>query len=269
MAEGRLRDRVAIVAGAARALGVLLPLLAVPLTPAGAATDAEAAAAIDAAVVHPDRPAADRLRDARRRPDRVLRFLGARPGMRVADLMAGGGWYTELLSRAVGPGGRVVAQNNRISARNYGERLAARLVRDRLPNVVVLEAELEELPFAPGELDAVLMVQFYHDTIWMGVDRARTNRRIFEALAPGGVFLVIDHSALEGTGGDESKRLHRVEEAFVAEEITAAGFVLEASSGVLRNPDDSRTHNAFDFRIRSRTDRFVLLFRKPGGEEAR
>jgi predicted methyltransferase len=119
-----------------------------------------------------------------------LTFAGIKEGMSVAELMAGKGWYAEVLARAVGPTGRVLAQNNVKSASRYGEDLAARLEATELSHVSSVVAELDALELPAGSLDAVFLVQFYHDTVWMGVDRSEMNRRIFDALRPGGVFLV-------------------------------------------------------------------------------
>lgn len=218
---------------------------------------------IRAAVGHPARPADDRARDATRHPADVLYFCDLRPGARVADLMAGDGYYTEILARAVLPAGRVYAQNNGISASRYGEKLAARLARPGLENVVRLDRELEDPGLPSGALDAVLMFLFYHDTYWMKVDRAAMLRRIHDALVPGGVFCVSDHHAAPGAGTRDVKTLHRVELDVVKREILAAGFVLEASGDRLRNPADDRTRSVFDEAIRGRTDRFLLRFRKP------
>lgn len=193
--------------------------------------------------------------------------------MQVADLMAGSGWYTELLSHVVGPGGRVLAQNNELVSSRYGVELRLRVERPiparwfqgpRLPNVTVLENELETLEDLPDAgLDAALMILFYHDTYWMGVDRKAMLARILRALEPGGVFLVIDHAAAEGRGGADSERLHRVEEAQLVSELLAAGFVLDARSDLLRNPDDDHQVSVFQDDVRGRTDRFVLRFIKP------
>lgn len=226
--------------------------------------------AIARAVDHPDRLESDRPRDPDRKPAEVLAFAEIAPGMRVADLMTGGGWYAELLSRVVGPKGRVYAHNTAfVTNKPYGAQLLERLADDRLPNVVAIEEPLTELSSLPkGGLDAVTLVLFYHDTYWMGIDRSAMNRAIYESLAPGGVFLVIDHSALVGVGEQEVKRLHRVEERLVIDEVRAAGFVLEATSDLLRNPADDRSTNVFEPGVRGKTDRFVLKFRREIGDVA-
>lgn len=213
-----------------------------------------------------ERSAADREDDERRRPVEVLAFTGIDEGMRVAELMAGDGWYAEVLARAVGPSGRVLAQNNSVSSSRYGEDLARRLERAALSQLSSVVAELDALELEPGRLDAVFLVQFYHDTVWMGVDRAEMNRRIFEALAPGGVFVVIDHSAKPVAGLLEVKSLHRIAASVVEHEVEAAGFRLTGSSRLLANPADERTANVFSDPIRGRTDRFLMRFEKPARE---
>jgi predicted methyltransferase len=220
---------------------------------------------IEGAVSHPDRPAADRGRDAARKPGGVLAFAGIAPGMKVADLMTGGGWYAELISRVVGSTGTVYAHNSAFVANKpYGAHLAKRLSEGRLPNVIPIEEEIDDLSSLPkGALDAVTLVLFYHDTYWMKIDRKAMNEAIFSALEPGGVFLVVDHASVDGAGDKEVKRLHRVEEAMVVKEVLEAGFLLEATSDLLRNPADDGSTNVFKPAIRGQTDRFVLRFRRP------
>jgi predicted methyltransferase len=224
---------------------------------------ADLTAPIRDALAHPERSEADRARDIDRKPAEVLALVGVEPGMRVADLMSGSGWYTEILARAVGLQGRIYAQNNRISGQVYGKDLARRLRRSRLPQVVVLDRELEDLGLPDRHLDVALMVQFYHDTYAMEVDRSAMNREILNALKPGGVFCVIDHRARGGSGSRDSEALHRVDPEMVKREVLAAGFVLESESDLLRNPADDRTRSVFDDSVRGRTDRFLLKFRRP------
>jgi predicted methyltransferase len=216
------------------------------------------------AVATADRPAADRLRDTHRKPAEVLAFFGIAPGMKVADLVAGSGYYTEILAAAVGPEGTVWAQNHRWVLERFGdEGISKRLAKPGLANAVRWDRELEELGLPEGELDAVVMVLFYHDTYWQGVDRAAMNAEVWRALEPGGVYGVIDHQAEAGSGDRDVKTIHRVDAELVKREILAAGFVLEAESDVLSHPEDDRTRNVFDESIRGRTDRFVYRFRKP------
>jgi predicted methyltransferase len=223
-----------------------------------------AQSALRRAVDDPERPAEDRARDADRHPFEVLRFFGIRPGMTVADLMAGRGYYTEILARAVGPEGRVIAQNNAtVIARFAGEALSRRLARPALSGVLRLDRELEDLGLPRESLDAALMVLFYHDTVWMQTDRARMNREIFTALKPGGVFGVVDHCAEPGSGTRDAQTLHRIDPAVVKGEVLAAGFTLDAESDLLRHPEDDHRANVFEPSVRGRTDRFVYRFRRP------
>ena len=224
-----------------------------PITPS-----AEAQAIVDAA----DRPEGDRKTDPRRRPAELLTFLGIEPGMKVGDLMAGGGYTTELLSRAVGPTGVVFAQNNAFARENIVKGgLAKRLEREAVANVIEVHAEMEDpLPEAK-ELDLVTIVFSYHDVVTLGGDVDAMNRAIFAALAPGGRYVVLDHSAAAGTDAAGVKKLHRLDEAMVVEQVTAAGFELGRSSDFLRDPSDDRSAPAF--RNGFQTDRFALEFIKP------
>lgn len=216
------------------------------------------------AVANPARMESDIARDTTRRPHRVLDFFGLKPGMRVADIQAGDGYYTELIAEVVGTRGTVYAVNNSFPQRFMGEALTARLKRLEADNIVRLDNELDAMGVPVG-IDMALLVRFYHDLAWQEVDRAKFNADVFALLAPGGVFAVVDHRALAGAGIAEGKRLHRVEESLVRMEIEAAGFVLEAESHVLRDPTDTRDFNIFenDSARRDRTDRFVHLYRKP------
>lgn len=220
---------------------------------------------VAASIASPDRLESDLARDAERQPQRILDFFDIKRGMHVADLMAGDGYYTELLSRAVGPDGVVYCQNTAIPLKVFANKpLTARLAENRLPNVARLDEEFEDCTLPTG-LDAAILVRFYHDFGWQEVDRAAFNALVFERLAPGGLFGVVDHNAKEGAGMTESKRLHRVEADLVRREVEAAGFVLEAESFVLFDPKDTLDWNIFDPEHvgRDATSRFVHLYRKP------
>lgn len=209
------------------------------------------------------RSADDRACDASRRPAEVMALAGIVPGMQVVDLMAGGGWYTEVLARTVGASGRVYSHNNAISKQRYGSELRERLRDAGVANVHPISQELDELEFSDSSLDAAFLVQFYHDTYWMGVNRAAMNRNVFAALKPGGVFLVIDHSAKLDSGSRDVESLHRVDERLVEQELLSAGFELVRKSDLLRNDRDNRNESVFDDSIRGRTDRFLFVFKKP------
>lgn len=223
---------------------------------------------IRAVTLAADRSEEDKSLDRGRRPAETLAFFGIVPGMKVAELGAGTGYTAELLSRAVGEKGVVYGQNSRFildrfAAEPWGQRLAKPIMK----NVVRVDREFAEpLPPEAKDLDAVFMVLIYHDTIWMEVDRGKMNKAIFDALRPGGVFAIIDHSAREGTGAIDVKTLHRIEERIVREEVQRAGFRLAAEASFLRNPTDARDWNdspSASGDRRGTSDRFVLKFVKP------
>ncbi len=243
---------------------VVALLLCISVSPA---VDASAAA-ITAAVTSAGRPAEDRARDSDRKPDAILRFFEITPGQRVAELMTGRGYYAELLSRVVGSKGAVIAQNNAFVVKRFAdEPLNERLANPELANVNRVDAELAD-PGLPNELDAVLMILFYHDTYWQEIDRRAMNRAVFDALKPGGLYGIVDHHAEAGSGSRDVKSLHRVDAELVKREILAAGFEFDAESDGLRHPEDDRSANVFDAGIRGRTDRFVFRFRKPSRDQA-
>lgn len=215
------------------------------------------------AVEHEARPAEDRARDADRKPTAVLGFFDVNPGQTVVELMAGRGYYTEILARVVGPKGKVYAQNNQFVLEKFAEGpLSKRLEHPDLANVERLDTELDA-PKIPDGVDHVLMILFYHDAFWMEVDRAKMNAAVFAALKPGGVYGIVDHHAEAASGARDVKSLHRVDVEVVKKEILAAGFELVGESDVLRHEEDDRTKNVFDESLRGKTDRFVLAFRKP------
>lgn len=220
---------------------------------------------VGAAVAHPDRSADDKARDAHRKPGEVLRFFGIEPGMKVADLMTGTGYYAEILGRVVGPAGAVYAQNNQfvVDRFNVSPILEARIDQPGMQHVKHVISELDALDLPNGELDAVLLVLFYHDTYWMDVDRARMNQAIFDALKPGGVYGIIDHHAEAGSGDRDVESLHRGDAEMIKKELLAAGFEFDGHSDALRHPEDDRTTSVFDESLRGKTDRFVFRFRKP------
>lgn len=216
----------------------------------------------------PDRSADDRKLDAGRHPDQLLAFIGAKPGMRIAEIGAGLGYSTELLARAVAPSGVVYGQNNRFILERFAEKpWTERLTKPVMKPVVRVDREFDDpLPVEATKLDAVVNVMLYHDTVWLKTDRARMNRAIYSALRPGGVYVIVDHSAKAGSGVAEVETLHRIEEKVVRQEVEAAGFKLVADADFLRNPEDTRDWSASPRTAgerRGTSDRFVLKFAKP------
>jgi predicted methyltransferase len=219
-------------------------------------------------VAAPDRSDADRALDGGRFPAETLAFFEIRSGQRVAELGAGGGYTTELLARVVGPTGRVYGQNPKFVLERFAEKpWSERLAKPVNAQVVRVDREFDDpLPPEAVNLDAVLIVLSYHDAVWLETDRARMNAAIFAALKKGGVYGVIDHSARTGTGANDTKTLHRIEESVVTAEIEQAGFVLEKAADFMRNAADPRDWNASPTTAgekRGTADRFVLRFRKP------
>ena len=223
------------------------------------------AAWIAAAVTDPDRPQADRDRDATRRPAETLAFAGVRPGMTVLDAVPGSGYFTRLLAEAVGPTGKVYAYVPTEIAGKYNSEANARAVAAAYPNVEYASDPLKQRASAPFA-DMVFTAQNYHDfhtPLFGEPDVAAVNRAIWSVLRPGGLYVIVDHAAASGSGTRDANTLHRIDPEAVKREVTAAGFVLEGESDVLRNPADPKTANVFDPSIRGRTDQFMLRFRKP------
>jgi predicted methyltransferase len=209
---------------------------------------------IAAIVGNPERSAADRTNDIRRKPADMLAFIGVREGMTALDVAAGGGYTTELIARAVGPTGRVYGQTSRPDPR---QRLAER--GKTVSNIVPIVRPFESPAPPDVALDLVTLMFNYHDLA--NVDRARMNRALFAALKPGGLYVIADHHGRAGTGISEWNTLHRIEEAFLRKEVEAAGFELVAEGAFLRNPGDPRERETPD--PPQPKDEFVLKFRKP------
>jgi len=218
---------------------------------------------IVAAVSDSQRPEADTTRDALRHPAEILAFSGVQPGWRVADIGPGGGYYSRLFSVAVGGTGRVYAVDRPGTAERPRAMAAVAPLYTNITHLTVGYAGWD----AGDPLDAIFISQIYHDFFYpqLAIDVPALNRAMFNALKPGGVLIVIDHAAEAGHAIDLNPQtdLHRIDQAQVIRELTAAGFVLEEESQVLRNPADNRTVRVFEGDIRGHTDQFVLRFRRP------
>ena len=210
----------------------------------------------------PDRSEADRKTDEARKSDRFLAFVEPKAGMRVLDVAAGGGYTTELLARAVGPSGKVWAQNAPNALERAKAAFEARATSPAMKNVTAVARPFDDpVPPEAGGLDMITLYYSYHDIAFMPVDRAQMNKKLFEALKPGGVLIIADHSAADGAGTSVAQTLHRIEEAALRREIEAAGFKLAGTADYLRNPADKRDSRIFG--MSPPADAFVHKYEKP------
>jgi predicted methyltransferase len=232
--------------------------------PAAAATPTPS---IEQVLASPQRSEADRERDTRSHPEVILALLALQAGDKVADIFAGGGYYSELIGRLVGPEGKVLLHNNKAYINFVGKALDERLEATAVPAMVRHDREIANLDLGRSELDAVLIVMSYHDLYhtaegWPAIDVDNFMGQIVAALKPGGRFLLVDHAAPAGSGKSMAQDLHRIEEAFVKSDVQRFGFKLVGSADVLRNPEDDYTLTPFAPEVRGKTDRFVLVFEK-------
>lgn len=223
---------------------------------------------IKAAIAAADRSDDDRALDAGREPGEVLAFFRVAPGQQIGELFAGLGYTSELLARTLGDSGKLYSQNSKdIMDRFARGPWTQRAAKPVMKNVVSLERPIDDpFPAEVHDLDAVITILNYHDAVWQKADRAKMNQAVFAALKPGGVYGIVDHSAAPGSGVRDVETLHRIDEEVVKQEVVAAGFQLDASSDVLRNPADTRDWNSAPRAAGARrgtSDRFVLRFVKP------
>jgi predicted methyltransferase len=229
----------------------LILALATPL-----AATARPAAPVAAAIADPARPAEDKARDDLRKPAELLAFAGIRPGIKIGELLPGGGYFTRIFAKAVAPRGKVHAWLPAAIPDKYVARFEP--VTKAYANVTLQRGAVFS---APEPLDLVWTSQNYHDLYLNGGNATATNAAVFKALKPGGVYLVVDHRGNAGTGTSEAGTLHRIEESRVITDAEKAGFVLADESMALRRADDDHTAKVFD--LHDRTDQLVLKFVKP------
>ncbi len=207
----------------------------------------------------------DLARDQTSKPYEILTFAGVEQGWTVMDMFAGGGYYSELLSAVVGPGGKVYLHNNQAYMQGGG--FAARLRNNRLPNVEPYIREVEDINLPSSTLDMVLMVMAYHDAYFVAngwtVTAPTLLKTTHRLLKPGGVLLVVDHHAQPGSGQRDAQSLHRIDADFAVRDIEGYGFRLDARSDILKNSSDDLAISVFDPAVRGKTSRFALRFVKP------
>ena len=224
----------------------------------------------DAAVRYTGRSADDLKRDTTDRPADVLRLAGIKSGMQVADVLAGDGYYSELLGHVVGPRGHVLLLNNPAFDAFSNNAWRARIDKHHLGNVEHRTVDLAHMNLGDATLDAVVLVKVYHDLYWVSpqdgwpkIDAGAVLDQIVRALKPGGIVLLVDHSAKPGTGSSAAQDLHRIDEAYARRDFETHGPQVAGHSDVLRRPDDARDQISYKPPMLGKTDRFVYVFRKP------
>jgi len=226
--------------------------------------------AIKAAVNHSERPVADKERDENRKPGKVLMFAGVRPGMTILDVNAGGGYYTEILSHAVGEHGRVYSHNGAVYWAFMKKALPDRYADERLGNVKHIHNDKETIDLPEASLDMAMAVLSYHDYFFTHEARLGGGHEdvpavlasIRKALKPGASFVIVDHVAPSGSGPADFDKLHRIDPAFLKAQMADAGFTFVEESDALANPNDSNDGSPFAPEIRGKTNRFIYKFSK-------
>ncbi len=223
----------------------------------------KATPAITAAVADPSRPADDTKRDAGRKPAETLAFAGIKPGQSIGELFPGGGYFSRMLSKVVGPKGHVYLMTP-VQFEDK-QKAAQEALAASLGNASVL-FQPGDAPMTPEKVDVVWTTDNYHDFHNPGFgigDLAKFNKAIFDTLKPGGVYIIVDYQTVPGAGATQTGTLHRIEEATVKQEVEAAGFTFDGESTALLNKDDDHTLKIFDPKVRGQADQFILKFRKP------
>lgn len=247
-------------------VAALIVLLAATAFPGSS----RAADIYDEAVAHAGRSAADLKRDPGEKPAEMMRLAGIKPGMNVVDVLAAGGYYSELLSYVVGPKGHVLLLNNDAYDKFSNNAWKERIEKQHLANVEHRTVDMANMGLGTGTFDAALMNKVYHDLYWVSpedgwpkIDAGGVLDQIAHALKPGGVVLVVDHSAKPGTGSSAAQDLHRIDEAYMRKDFEAHGFEFVTKNDAFRRPDDARDQITYKGPMVGKTDRFVYVFRKP------
>jgi predicted methyltransferase len=221
---------------------------------------------ITSAIASSSRPDKDRDRDVNRKPDLVIAFAGIKPGMKVGELMPGGGYFSRLFCQIVGPAGHLYTISMIPAVKRDPpppDAAAAAPTANACTNVTADSQDASALKLPTG-LDVIWTSENYHDlhNAYFGKpDIKAFDRAVYDALKPGGVFIIEDHAAAAGSGARDTETLHRIDPELVKQEVTSAGFVFVAGSDVLHNAEDG--HDAKVFELKGRSDKFLFKFRKP------
>jgi predicted methyltransferase len=247
-----------------RRLASIVAIVGLSLAGVAAVAQGEVPAAIAAAVADAGRPEADKARDVHRKPAEIVAFAGVKPGDKVAEFLPGGGYYTRILAKAVGPQGHVYALVPAGFAQRPGGLDALNALAAQYGNVTVVATDLTNFTL-PEPVDLAWTSENYHDMHNGPTPSfAGVNEATFRALKPGGIYFVEDHAAVAGTGTTVTSTLHRIDPAAVIEEVSAAGFALDAQSDLLANPADPKTAGVRDPSIQGETEKLAMRFRKTG-----
>lgn len=208
----------------------------------------------------------DTQQDSGRKPAQIIEFVGVKKGDKVLDLLAGGGYYSELLSRVVGEKGEVTLQIPKAYLKYAEKSIKVRLANDRLKNVTYLLSEADNLKLSENTYDSAFLVLGFHDMFFKedswNFTADEVMPQVLKSLKSGGKLLVIDHDATENSGILDVKSLHRIDSAYVKADLEKRGFKLVKTSKILENNADDHSKLVFVPELRRKTDRFVMLFEK-------
>ncbi len=243
---------------------LLLAAVAVLALSVSGAALAKPSSAITAAVADKARPEADTKRDGARKPAETLDFAGVKPGQTVADLLPGGGYFTRVFAKAVGPKGSVLAlvPEQQLANKDKPPAIIGIAADPVYGNIKLVPVKFDGLQ-VPAPVDILFTAQNYHDfhLTRLSLDVAKLNKAIFDAVKPGGFYVIVDHVAADGAPLDVANTLHRIDPAIVKKEVEAAGFKFVGESKVLRLSSDDHTKKVFD--LHDQTDQFIYKFQRP------
>lgn len=218
------------------------------------------------AVSSPSRPSADIAKDEKRKPEQILTFFQIAPDTTVLDVLAGSGYYSELLSNVVGDKGKVIIHNDKHFLKYYGKALAERLDEgNRLPNAERIDISLNDLELKENSVDTIMLALGYHDFYYVfseseKIQVSKVLAKFRKFLKPNGVIGIIDHEAVSGAPANVGGTLHRIDSQLVKDQMIAAGFVLDGELDILKNSTDDKTKKIWNIPGRN-TSRFVFRFK--------
>ena len=263
--------RASIFLALASSALVVAPVHAAVAPSAPSTAAAETAPDFAAAVSDPGREEADVKLDESRKPAELLAFMGLETGDAALDLFAGGGYYSEIMARAVGPDGTVIAVNPPQFTTSDQSKAKWAAVTARQSNVTMVPSQLPDYVPAANSIDFAMLHLIYHDFYWESekfkferLDPAVVLANLYAGMKPGGIVAVIDHVGSPGDTRAVVEKTHRIDPATARADFLAAGFVLDGESEMFANSDDDLEMNVFDPAVRGNTSRFVMRFRKPG-----